>query len=72
MTQHFLEKAFAYYGTDEFDIVRGKGKGLNLLLLGAPGVEQMTTTECVARWNDRQIHNACQTALALAEFEGQK
>ncbi|KAK2486227.1 hypothetical protein H9L39_00154, partial [Fusarium oxysporum f. sp. albedinis] len=25
-----------------------------------------------ARWNGRQIRNACQTALALAEFEGQK
>ncbi|UKZ68392.1 uncharacterized protein TrAtP1_009431 [Trichoderma atroviride] len=25
-----------------------------------------------ARWNGRQIRNACQTALALAEFEAQK
>jgi len=25
MTQHFLEKASAYYGTDEVDVVRGKG-----------------------------------------------
>jgi len=29
------------------------------------------TTHPLARWNGRQIRNACQTALALAEFEAQ-
>ncbi|KAF5531223.1 TOB3 (member of AAA-ATPase family) [Fusarium napiforme] len=43
VTQHFLDKASAYSETDEVDIVRGKGKGLILLLHGAPGVGKTTT-----------------------------
>ncbi|KAI1012767.1 hypothetical protein LB504_008480 [Fusarium proliferatum] len=43
VTQHFLDKASAYDETDEVDIVRGKGKGLILLLHGAPGVGKTTT-----------------------------
>ncbi|KAF5976377.1 TOB3 (member of AAA-ATPase family) [Fusarium coicis] len=43
VTQHFLDKASAFDETDEVDIVRGKGKGLILLLHGAPGVGKTTT-----------------------------
>ncbi|KLO97611.1 TOB3 (member of AAA-ATPase family) [Fusarium fujikuroi] len=50
VTQHFLDKASAYDETDEVDIVRGKGKGLILLLHGAPGVGKTTTAECVATY----------------------
>lgn len=32
----------------EFDVVRGKGKGLIILLHGAPGVGKTSTAECVA------------------------
>nr|RBQ94338.1 hypothetical protein FVER53263_09839 [Fusarium verticillioides] len=50
VTQHFLGKASAYDDTDDVDIVRGKGKGLILLLHGAPGVGKTTTAECVATY----------------------
>ncbi|KAF4445216.1 TOB3 (member of AAA-ATPase family) [Fusarium acutatum] len=50
VTQHFLDKASSYDETDEVDIVRGKGKGLILLLHGAPGVGKTTTAECVATY----------------------
>ncbi|KAF5532032.1 TOB3 (member of AAA-ATPase family) [Fusarium mexicanum] len=50
VTQHFLDKVSAYDETDEVDIVRGKGKGLILLLHGAPGVGKTTTAECVATY----------------------
>ncbi|RBR16032.1 hypothetical protein FVER53590_09838 [Fusarium verticillioides] len=50
VTQHFLGKASAYDDTDDVDIVRGKGKGLILLLHGPPGVGKMTTAECVATY----------------------
>ncbi|KAG5656905.1 hypothetical protein KAF25_011074, partial [Fusarium avenaceum] len=43
VTQHFLNKASSYDETDEVDIVCGKGKGLILLLHGAPGVGKTTT-----------------------------
>ncbi|KAF5644913.1 TOB3 (member of AAA-ATPase family) [Fusarium sp. NRRL 52700] len=43
VTQHFLDKASSSDETDEVDIVRGKGKGLILLLHGAPGVGKTTT-----------------------------
>jgi SpoVK/Ycf46/Vps4 family AAA+-type ATPase len=32
----------------EFDVVRGKGKGLIILLHGSPGVGKTSTAECVA------------------------
>jgi ATPase family associated with various cellular activities (AAA) len=32
----------------EFDVVKGKGKGLIILLHGAPGVGKTSTAECVA------------------------
>ncbi|EHL02790.1 hypothetical protein M7I_1129 [Glarea lozoyensis 74030] len=93
---------------DEFsmDVVKGKGKGLIILLHGVPGVGKTSTAECVAaqlrrpllpittgnprvllirkfyerhwaeniehpsrRWNGRQIKNAFQTALALANWD---
>ncbi|KAI1804748.1 hypothetical protein F4811DRAFT_552621 [Daldinia bambusicola] len=45
VTQHFRDKE-GYKG--QADIVRGKGKGLILLLHGAPGVGKTTTAEGVA------------------------
>lgn len=33
----------------EFDVVRGKGKGVIILLHGAPGVGKTSTAECVAQ-----------------------
>ncbi|KAI1465513.1 uncharacterized protein F4812DRAFT_466485 [Daldinia caldariorum] len=46
VTQHFRDKESSHTG--EADIVRGKGKGLILLLHGAPGVGKTSTAEGVA------------------------
>lgn len=46
VTQHFRDKESSR--NDQVDIVRGKGKGLILLLHGAPGVGKTTTAEGVA------------------------
>lgn len=44
----------------EFDIVKGKGKGLIILLHGAPGVGKTSTAECVAVNTGRPLfHITC-------------
>ncbi|GME52843.1 uncharacterized protein COCSADRAFT_177807 [Neofusicoccum parvum] len=48
IAQHFRDKKSTSHRTGEFDIVRGKGKGLILLLHGAPGVGKTSTAEGVA------------------------
>ncbi|KAK4225137.1 hypothetical protein QBC38DRAFT_270746 [Podospora fimiseda] len=48
ITQHFRDKSSDRSGDDQVDIVRGKGKGLIMLLHGAPGVGKTSTAECVA------------------------
>ena len=37
------------------DLVRGKGKGLIILLHGAPGVGKTSTAECVAEFTRRPL-----------------
>lgn len=37
------------------DLVRGKGKGLVILLHGEPGVGKTTTAECVAEYTKRPL-----------------
>ncbi|KAH8424982.1 ATP-binding protein [Aspergillus melleus] len=39
----------------EFDVVKGKGKGLVILLHGAPGVGKTSTAECVAAHTGRPL-----------------
>ena len=39
----------------QFDLVRGKGKGLIILLHGAPGVGKTSTAECVADYTRRPL-----------------
>ncbi|KAI9729594.1 MAG: hypothetical protein M1834_006790 [Cirrosporium novae-zelandiae] len=46
--QHFREKKHESWEKEQIDLVRGKGKGLILLLHGAPGVGKTSTAECVA------------------------
>ncbi|KAL8300874.1 hypothetical protein RB597_009389 [Gaeumannomyces tritici] len=47
IAQHFRDKSMVGQ-REEFDIVKGKGKGLILLLHGAPGVGKTSTAEGVA------------------------
>ncbi|KAK3370984.1 hypothetical protein B0T24DRAFT_530547 [Lasiosphaeria ovina] len=68
VTQHYLDKASALDETDERDIVHGKGKGLILLLHGAPGVGKTTTAECVATYFHKPLFQiTCGDLGATAE-----
>ncbi|KAK3357819.1 hypothetical protein B0T25DRAFT_170507 [Lasiosphaeria hispida] len=48
IAQHFRDREARIDENEEVDIVRGKGKGLIILLHGAPGVGKTTTAEGVA------------------------
>ncbi|KAK3690517.1 hypothetical protein B0T22DRAFT_463752 [Podospora appendiculata] len=57
---HFKDKEAESNGEDGwedrgFDLVRAKGKGLIILLHGAPGVGKTSTAECVAESNGRPL-----------------
>ena len=55
---HFMNKGADAGDEDderENDVVRGKGKGLILLLHGAPGVGKTSTAECVAEANGKML-----------------
>ncbi|KAI1275385.1 hypothetical protein F5Y07DRAFT_369888 [Xylaria sp. FL0933] len=48
VAQHFRDKESSTGREEQLDIVRGKGKGLIILLHGAPGVGKTTTAEGIA------------------------
>jgi hypothetical protein len=48
-----------------------KGRKIHIDTNILPFATQHYNTHQKARWNGRQVRNACQTALALAEFEAQ-
>ncbi|KAL7933939.1 hypothetical protein V8C35DRAFT_302826 [Trichoderma chlorosporum] len=48
VAQHFRDKKSSSKQQQQFDIVKGKGKGLILLLHGAPGVGKTSTAEGIA------------------------
>ncbi|KAI9838308.1 MAG: hypothetical protein M1819_005576 [Sarea resinae] len=55
---HFTEKVSKMSEGEEaleFDLVRGKGKGLIVLLHGAPGTGKTSTAECVAAANGKPL-----------------
>ncbi|KAJ9616702.1 hypothetical protein H2200_000421 [Cladophialophora chaetospira] len=52
---HFLQKQSQNSPDFEYDIVRGKGKGLVILLHGAPGVGKTFTAESVAAANGQPL-----------------
>ncbi|KAK8000999.1 hypothetical protein PG991_013221, partial [Apiospora marii] len=60
VTQHFRGKRASIVNVDRTDIVRGKGKGLVMLLHGAPGVGKTTTAEGVAELFQKPLfHITC-------------
>ncbi|KAI0404020.1 hypothetical protein F4802DRAFT_569427 [Xylaria palmicola] len=46
--QHLRDRRLASTNRDKTDVVRGKGRGLIMLLHGVPGVGKTSTAECVA------------------------
>ncbi|KAK8062740.1 hypothetical protein PG997_014837 [Apiospora hydei] len=60
VTQHFRDRRAAGTKDDRTDLVRGKGKGLIMLLHGAPGVGKTTTAEGVAELFQKPLfHITC-------------
>ncbi|KAI1075125.1 hypothetical protein F5B20DRAFT_560864 [Whalleya microplaca] len=55
IVQHFRDKQAATSDDDYSDLIRGKGKGLIILLHGAPGVGKTTTAECAADYFKRPL-----------------
>ncbi|KAK8030090.1 ATPase family AAA domain-containing protein 3B [Apiospora rasikravindrae] len=55
VAQHFRDKEHRAGQTEQMDIVKGKGKGLILLLHGAPGVGKTSTAEGVAELFNRPL-----------------
>ena len=55
---HFREKALyetTPEGVPDPDVIQGKGRGLIILLHGAPGVGKTSTAECVAQSNGKPL-----------------
>lgn len=48
VTQHFRDRQATFGRDEQTDLIKGKGKGLIILLHGAPGVGKTTTAEGVA------------------------
>lgn len=55
VAQHFQDKSSGNTELEETDIVKGKGKGLIILLYGAPGVGKTTTAEGIAQVFNRPL-----------------
>lgn len=55
VAQHFQDKSSGNTELEETDIVKGKGKGLIILLHGAPGVGKTTTAEGIAQVFNRPL-----------------
>lgn len=55
VTQHFRNRATASARDEQTDLIRGKGKGLIMLLHGAPGVGKTTTAEGVAEHFEKPL-----------------
>lgn len=53
--QNMPSLAGSEYDDHQVDLVRGKGKGLVVLLHGAPGVGKTSTAECVADYTHRPL-----------------
>ncbi|KAI0896089.1 hypothetical protein F4806DRAFT_50954 [Annulohypoxylon nitens] len=85
VAQHFRDKESGLINDEQSDIIRGKGKGLIILLHGAPGVGKTTTAEGVAELfnkplfqitcgdlgtSAREVETALETNFALANKWG--
>ncbi|RAH47338.1 ATP-binding protein, partial [Aspergillus brunneoviolaceus CBS 621.78] len=55
VAQHYRDKESPTAANEQVDIVRGKGKGLIILLHGAPGVGKTTTAEGVAELFEKPL-----------------
>ncbi|OMP88708.1 ATPase family AAA domain-containing protein 3B [Diplodia seriata] len=65
VSQHFRDKESRTGKREDFDIVQGKGKGLILLLHGAPGVGKTSTAGDLGT-TAKEVEKALETNFALA------
>ncbi|RSL55915.1 hypothetical protein CEP54_009121 [Fusarium duplospermum] len=70
IAQHFRDKESKGAQVEQVDIVRGKGKGLILLLHGAPGVGKTSTAEGVAELFKKPLFQiTCDLGTTAKEVE---
>ncbi|MCJ1391233.1 hypothetical protein MMC18_004095 [Xylographa bjoerkii] len=69
---HFIQKNAQQTVDFEYDVVRGKGKGLVILLHGAPGVGKTFTAESVAAANGKPLFQITCGDLGLTPREVEK
>ncbi|TRX87793.1 hypothetical protein FHL15_011315 [Xylaria flabelliformis] len=69
VTQHFRDRQSAFARDGQTDLVRGKGKGLILLLHGAPGVGKTTTAGDLGT-TAREVEQELEKNFALASRWG--
>ncbi|PYH40397.1 P-loop containing nucleoside triphosphate hydrolase protein, partial [Aspergillus saccharolyticus JOP 1030-1] len=69
VAQHYRDKESPTAANEQVDIVRGKGKGLIILLHGAPGVGKTTTAGDLGTTAE-SVENALETNFALAHRWG--
>ncbi|PYH93980.1 hypothetical protein BO71DRAFT_326389 [Aspergillus ellipticus CBS 707.79] len=70
VAQHFRDKKSASDHSEQVDIVRGKGKGLILLLHGAPGVGKTSTAEGIAELFQKPLFQITCGEAALTMIVG--
>ncbi|RAL07134.1 uncharacterized protein BO97DRAFT_357173, partial [Aspergillus homomorphus CBS 101889] len=69
VAQHYRDKESPSAANEQVDIVRGKGKGLIILLRGAPGVGKTTTAGDLGT-TAQSVEHALETNFALAHRWG--
>lgn len=72
IAQHYRDKQMQNDERDQVDIIRGKGKGLILLLHGAPGVGKITTAEGVAEMFQKPLFQITCGDLGVTAREVEK
>lgn len=70
---HFRQRIYMTQDTEiEYDVIRGKGKGLIILLHGVPGVGKTSTAESVAAANGKPLFQITCGDLGLTPGEVEK
>ncbi|KAF6836635.1 hypothetical protein CMUS01_05339 [Colletotrichum musicola] len=72
VSQHFRDKESKTGRSEEFDIVKGKGKGLIILLHGAPGVGKTSTAEGIAELFKKPLFQITCSDLGTTASEVEK
>ncbi|KAI8299998.1 hypothetical protein K4K59_001867 [Colletotrichum sp. SAR11_240] len=68
VTQHFRNRQSSFTRDEQTDLIKGKGKGLIMLLHGAPGVGKTTTAEGIAELFRKPLFQITCVFLRVLEY----